>query len=162
MHLFQSRRPGQSLVEVVIAICVFVVIAGSVLPLLYRSVSVTEEARERMFAAYAAQEGMEAVRSIVNRSGYGALSNGTYGLSESTGYYTFDSAPEAMSGGISRSIVISDAYRDAAGNVYGETAAGRTIDSNAHFVAVTGQWSPPGSTRVLSVTLSTFFTAWRP
>lgn len=162
MNFFRRRRPGQSLVEVVIAISVFVIIVGSVITLMYRSVAVTEAARERMFAAYAAQEGMEAVRSIVNRNGYSALSNGTYGLNESSGYYAFGSAPEAMDGGITRSIVVSDAYRDASGNVYGQTDAGRTPDGNAHVVAVVAQWSPPGSTRTLSVTLSTFFTAWRP
>jgi type II secretory pathway pseudopilin PulG len=154
-------HPGQSLVEVIVATAVLALLIGALVPLTLHGTTTIRRAQERMIAAFAAEEGMEAVRSVVNR-GYGNLVNGTYGLTEVNGFYAFAGSPDHPGGGaFTRTITVSSVYRDASGNVFGSPGAGRTLDPNATFVAVSVQWSPGDTAGVRSVSLSTFFTPWR-
>lgn len=135
-----TRLKGQSLVEVLLAIAVFV-IGMATLCVLVLDASVTHrKSAERLKALALAQEGMEAVRSIRDGS-FDMLAPGTHGLATSGTVWSFSSASDTYEG-FTRVINVS-----ASGTDY------RVVTST-----VSWQFTP---TQTQSVSLAGVFTDWR-
>lgn len=138
MKIFQSQD-GQSLVELLVAIGVFVV--GTVLlGLLALDANIaSRQGLERTQAVLLAKEGLEAVRSL--RDGdFDTISAGTHGLALSANKWTLSGTFDAQDQ-FSRSVTISD------------------IDIDAKKVVSTVTWQFSGS-RQNSVTLTDYLTDW--
>ena len=143
------------MVEVLLALTIFVLFVSGIF---YLAVDVRDQSsRERLKAealSYA-QEGFEAVRFIRDQD-YWDLADGTYGLSESGGVWSFSGTSDTIDAFYERSILIESVYRD--GN--GDVASTGTVDPLTKKVTSTVSWLWRG---VLpqSVELVTYFTNWR-
>ena len=137
---------GQSIVEVIIAVSIFLIIAGSSVITVIGSLSASRLAEEETIATTYAVEGLEAVESIRNRD-WDNLTDGTYGLNKSLGLWELDGSSETL-GRYTRVIQVDTVQRDG------------TPDPNAKLVTSTVGWdfSP---TRANSVELVTYKTNWQ-
>lgn len=101
-----------------------------------------------------AQEGLEAIRNIRDRN-YLALTNGDHGLSFDGTEWVFVAAPEDIDGFYSRTITISDVYRD----VDGEIAETGTFDPETKKVVSEVSWDWKAITP-RSIFLTTYLSDW--
>ena len=122
----KTVKKGFSVVEVILAVFMFIIIAATGVATVIHSFSVNRQAEEETQATLIAQEGIEGVRSIKNQS-WGNLTAGTYGLDTTGNVWSFDAGPDNV-GKFLRTIVISDVQRDVGGNI---VASGGTPDPDA-------------------------------
>ena len=101
-----------------------------------------------------AQEGLEAIRNIRDRN-YLALTNGDHGLSFDGTEWVFVAAPEDIDGFYSRTLTISDVYRDEAG----EIAETGTFDPETKKVVSEVSWDWK-SIIPRSIFLTTYLSDW--
>lgn len=87
---------GQSLVELLIAMGVFVLAASVITSLILDVYLADRVGRERTIATFLAEEGIEAARSIRD-SGWDNLTVGSHGLAISGGKWTFSGYQEDIS-----------------------------------------------------------------
>ncbi len=85
---------GQSLVEVLVAIGIFMAVVGAITTTLYSGQSVAIDAENAGNAAESAIEGREAVRSIRNRD-WNSLTDGFHGLQFVSGQWEFSGANDS-------------------------------------------------------------------
>jgi len=97
---------GVSLIEVIVAIALFVIIAPSIVVMVLGGVQNVAKSEERLAALMLAQGGLEAARSIRDHD-WNDLTVGIHGLSSSNGYWELQSTPETI-GVYTRQITISD------------------------------------------------------
>jgi len=101
-----------------------------------------------------AQEGLEATRNIRDRD-YLDLVNGDHGLQLVSDMWSFIAAPELVDNYYSRTITVSEVYRD--GN--GDIADTGTLDLETKKITSTVTWDWKGILPQ-SVSLSTYLTDW--
>ena len=105
-----KKESGQSLIELLIAMSIFVM-AVSVIGFLILDVYLSDKAgREKTIATFLAQEGMEAARSIRDNN-WDDLVNGEYGLAISANKWIFEGSQEDVSdclGEGTRKIIIEE------------------------------------------------------
>src|SRR3989344_7564307 len=87
---------GFSLVEVILAVAIFTIMAVSGVATILHSFSVNKLGEEESNAHYYAQEGIEAVRSIKDKS-WSNLVVGTYGLSTAGSQWNFSGTSDSKS-----------------------------------------------------------------
>jgi len=145
-------KNGFSLVEIVLAIAIFMILAVVGIT---TSFSVNKLSSEQLFADLYAQEGIEAIRSIKNR-GWSNLAVGTYGLSSSTGVWAF-SGNEDSRDKYTRQIIVSGVQRDVNGNI---VASGGVIDVDTLKIDSEVNWNFSGP-RNDTVKHSTFLTNFK-
>ena len=150
----ESSKFGFTIIEIILAMGLFVLIVGGAVGAVVQAFSVNRLAEEESYAKSRASEGLEAVRSITNRD-YFNLTNGSHGLSRSGGFWEFSSSSDSL-GKYTRRIVISNVFRDAGGNII---ESGGTLDlfTKRAEAEVTWNFSPA---RNNSVSLTTYFTHW--
>ena len=102
-----SFEKGQSLVELVVAIGIFVIIASSLALLIFSSYDARRLAAEITQANFLAEEGLEATRSIRDNNWQG-LTSGDYGLIISGGRWQFSGSSDITDGRFRRSVNIGD------------------------------------------------------
>ena len=78
---------GFSMIELLIAIGVFTIIAGSLLISVFGGLKLQQKSSENIQAVYYAQEAAEAVEAIRNQ-GWDQLTLGVYGLNHDSGSWT--------------------------------------------------------------------------
>ena len=150
-------KSGSSIIEIIIALGIFIIIAASSVVIILGSFSTTRLAKEKIKATLIAQEGLEAVQSIRNQD-WANLVTGTYGLEESTGNWVFASNPDIDSSGkFIRQVIVSDVERDINQEI---VSSGGTIDEDSRKATVTVNWSFTPS-RQIEVTLETYLTNWQ-
>ena len=96
-----NYEKGQFLIELIIAIGIFVIVASSLAFLIFSSYTVGRLSSEVTQANLLAEEGLEAARSIRDNS-WNDLILGDYGLDNSTGYWKFLGASEIIDGKFTR------------------------------------------------------------
>ncbi|MCX6796617.1 MAG: prepilin-type N-terminal cleavage/methylation domain-containing protein, partial [Candidatus Falkowbacteria bacterium] len=152
-----TKKQGQSLVEVIIAMAVFGLVSAALVGLVLNGDQALRQGDDEVQAAALAQEGMEAVRSIRDNAwnnltfinSLATTSNnqwvfGQEGDSENIGKYT-------------RTISFADICRDGTGQIVGQTqpslVAGATL--NSAFSTSTWGWTsgtygdqPPNLSRI--------------
>lgn len=105
-----SKQQGISVVEIIVAIGIFVLLSASMVPLFLGSHGSNLRDKERFQADMYLQETTEALHSIKSYS-FASLTNGTYGLTDASGYWGLSGASDT-NGQYTRTITISDVYRD--------------------------------------------------
>lgn len=154
----RSNRPGQSLIEIVVATGLFAVIVSTLAPLALNPMTQAAIGREHTQAAFLAAEGIQAARAIAG-GGIGTLANGTYGVAVAGGAYQLAPAPDTV-GGYTRTLAVQDAYWN--GSVLQPMdCGGCTAFPGAKVISASVTWAPVLTGRTPSVTLSTVLTDWR-
>ena len=138
-----NYKKGQSLIELLIAMSVFV-LAVSVITFLILDAYLADRAgRERMKATFLAREGIEATRSIRDNN-WDSLTNGSYGLAISENNWIFQGSGEDISNQLReglRKIIVEE------------------IDSDRKKITSQVTWRFT-ETRTQNVSLITYLTYW--
>ena len=107
------KKNGQSVVEIILAVAVFSIIASGVVVLGVGTLQGYLRTQDESRAIEIVQEGMDAVRSIRDRN-WSSLSVGSHGLSDTGGLWVFSGVSEIV-GKYTRTVtVISGPFRQTA------------------------------------------------
>lgn len=139
---------GQSLVELILAMALSVVF----LPALIAGLASTREGKpqqnQRIAATTLLKEAQEAVR-VVREAGWSAIApTGTFHPAVSGTSWSLSPNAESLNGGLNRSIVVSDVYRDAVSGAI--VASGGVLDPSTKRVVADVSWSEPYASSVTS------------
>lgn len=113
-ELIINKQKGQSLIELMIAMGVFVLVVSAISWLIIDSYLSDRAGRERMVATFLAKEGMEAARSIRDNS-WDDLSAGNHGLAISGNNWIFQGSQEDVSNRLregTRKIIVEEINPD--------------------------------------------------
>lgn len=143
---------GFGIIEVIVAMGIFVIIAVTGVSTVTHSFSINRLSEETSTAHLFAQEGIEAARSIRNQD-WTDMVAGTHGVSNAGNAWSF-SGSNNISGKYTRQITVAQGQRDGSGNI---VDSGGSADSDLVKVTSEVSWdfSP---TRANNVTLETYFT----
>ncbi len=155
LFIIHDSIQGFSLVEVILALAIFVILAVTGITTILQSFSVNKLGEEQTNADLYAQEGLEAVRSIKDQ-GWSNLSAGNKVLSTTGGKWSFNGATDTKDK-YSRQINISSVNRDLNGNI---VESGGNIDVDTLKVTSTVSWNFSGP-RNDTVSYSTYLTNFR-
>lgn len=145
---------GFGIIEIIIAISIFIIIAGVATASIIGSLSINRLGEEETNANVYAQEGIEAIRSIKNQS-WANITTGTYGVDNSTGKWVL-SGTSNSSAKFTRQIKISAVERDGGGNI---VSSGGVIDPDTMKIDSIVAWDfLPG--RNNSITLTAYLSHW--
>jgi len=145
---------GQSLVEVLLALALFVIVVAGTSILLSRYLETQQRAQTLDRVRIIAEESAEAVTSIALND-WTALLDGTYGLSSLTGHWTFAADPNVLDNTFTRSLEISPVNRDENCAI---VESGGTPDPDTKRLDVTVSWQQLGS--VMQQTAFQYLTRW--
>jgi len=152
-----KRNRSFSLVEVILAIAIFVILAVSGMTLVLHSFSVNKLGEEQTNAGLYAQEGIEGVRSIKDQYWSNLVADAeTKGLWYSNGYWEFNGTNDTKDK-YTRIILVSAVNRDGNGNI---VESGGTLDANTMKVTSTVNWNF-STARNNSITHITYLTNFR-
>lgn len=105
--LISKKIKGQSILEVIVAVSLLVIMASSAIITMLGSFTITTLSKQQTRATQLASEALSASESIANQN-FELLTNGTYGLDQSTGVWTLSQEPEIIDSLFTRTITISD------------------------------------------------------
>lgn len=150
-----TKKQGFSLLEIVVALGVFAIIAGAGMSGFGPILKQNRQSAEIVRANRLAEEGLEAARSIRNRN-FTLLSNGTKGIGISEGVWSFIGTNGVVDK-YTRRVSVKKASRDAGGSL---VASGGTTDPDTFFVKSWVTWNySVGQTK--SFSLDTVLTNWK-
>lgn len=130
------NKTGSVLLEALLAVALFAVVASTGVSMLYRSSSTAKEGADYVVAAGLVHEGIEAVRSIRDRQ-FSEITNGTHGLDTASGYYEFSGTSDSLFGGeFTRTITVDDVLRDGSDNIAGSGS----VDEDTKKITVNVIW----------------------
>lgn len=150
-------QKGFSIVEVIVAILIFVMFAASSIVTLLSSLSSGRLASEQEIAQNLALQGIEAVESIRNQSWENFLNNGNYGIDNSLGYWRFNGSSDLINNRYSRVITLEPVERDANGDI---VASGGVVDPDTKKITSTVSWKFT-SARNENAQLVSYLTNWQ-
>lgn len=151
------RYKSFSLIEIILAIAIFMILAVSGVSTILQSFTVNKLGEEQTNADLYAQEGLEAVRSIKNRSWSNlTASTQTKGLDTSGGSWAFSGTQDAKDK-YTRQILLSQVNRDGSGNI---VESGGTVDPDTLKVTSSVNWNFSGP-RNDTISYSTYMTNFR-
>lgn len=149
-----TKNDGFSLIEIIMAIAIFAVLAGGGLTGFIPVLNQNRQSGEILEANRLAEEGLEAARSIRNRN-YNLVSNGTVGVGISNNLWNFVGTSD-VTDKYTRQLIISTASRDAGGTL----SLSGTSDPDTKLVTSKITWNySVGDTKQFS--LNTILTNWR-
>ncbi len=120
-----------------IAVALFMIIAGGLAILAVGSPLSVHEDQKRMQASHLLTESFEAVKSIRSND-WANITNGDHGLASGSGAWSFSGASDTYEG-ITRVINVANVQRDAFGDI---VTSGGTNDPDSKEVTITISWSP--------------------
>jgi type II secretory pathway pseudopilin PulG len=146
MGFLHNLTKGQSLIELLLAMG----LAAILLPALLTGLITSREGRpqtiQRNEASTLIREAAESLRSV-RESGWSAVStNGTYHTEVSGNRWTLVSGSQTVNG-YTKSIVISDTYRNSSGAI---VQSGGVIDPSTKAIAITVSWTTPYPSSITS------------
>lgn len=136
MNKLKKKELGFGIIEIIVAVAIFVIIAVTAVSTVVQTFSTNRLAKEETLASFFAQEGVEAVRSIKNQN-WNNLSYGTFGLDNSSGKWQFLGSSDTNDK-YTRQIVLSEVYRNETGNVI---ESGGTLDDDTYKLDSTVSWN---------------------
>ena len=148
-----AKQDGQALVELLVAFAFASVLLPGLITGLVASREGKAQNAQRLEATGLLREGQEALRVIRETSWATVETNGTYHPQESGASWQLISGSETING-YTRQITISDAYRDANGNI---VSAGGTPDPSTKKAIITVSWNTPYTSHVTSTIYLTRF-----
>jgi len=137
---FTHVSSGQSLVEILLAIALFVLGISTVVTVYLNALTSERAASERMEAIFYADEGLDAIRSVRDVN-FATLAAGTYGLAIDGGVWTLSGTSDTHDL-YQRQIQISE------------------LDADTRYVTSTVTWNFT-DTQSREVSFTTFFTNWQ-
>lgn len=149
---------GQSIIEAIVAMAIFIIIASSTVMVVLGSFSTARLAEEEAQATLFAVEGIEATQSIRNQD-WDNLTNGGHGLTRSGDLWAFFGASDDPDGAgkFSRTVSLADVQRNSSGDM---VDSGGTVDSDTKKVISTITWDFTPS-RQNEVELTAYLTNWQ-
>lgn len=153
---FEGKIPrhggdGQALVELLVTLAIASVLLPGLITGLFASREGKAQEIQRLDATALLREAGEALRVVREAGWSGVSTNGTYHPEVQGASWTLASGSESING-YTRYITISDAYRDANGNI---VSSGGTADPSTKKAVITVSWSTPYSSEVTSTTYLT-------
>jgi len=147
---------GQSTIEILIAIVVFVVLATDTFLLVSVPELSTATSIGRDRASFLATQGLEASRTIKDDQ-WANLTLGVHGLVQVAGNWQFSGTNDLTDNLYLRTITVSPVNRDGSNNI---TSSGGTLDPRTRKVTVTVSWNGGVLPLPRTVTRSIYFTDW--
>lgn len=154
--MLSFRKNGQSLVEAVVALALFlVVISGSVV-VSSRYLDTTIRANDLNEVQIIARETMEAVQSIAYND-WTDMVDGQYGLeNQLTGTWEFQGSPDTTKTRYLRSVTVSPVERDGDCQI---VATGGSADDDTKLITVVISWGP--TMAPMSRSFTQYYTNWK-
>ncbi|MDO8584748.1 MAG: hypothetical protein Q7R85_01350 [bacterium] len=140
LHCFIASHNGQSLVEVLVAIGIFLVITGSVVTMISGGQDLLSDTTQATQSAEYAAEGLEAVRAIRDAD-WGALTDGTHGITLSGNDWQFSGSSDAR-------------------DIYTRSVSVATVDANTKIATTTVTWMTD-PLRPQRIEIAQTLTAWQ-
>jgi len=141
-----KKRFGQALVEVMIGLGVTAALMPAIVTSFFASRGGTVQEQVRMQANARNKENREILYSLKEADWQNISTNGTYHLSNTAGIWSLAAGVETgLDSQFGRSIVISDAYRDA----LGQLALVGTLDPSTKRITSTVTWTSPVASSVV-------------
>ncbi|MBN1585325.1 hypothetical protein JW899_03080 [Candidatus Uhrbacteria bacterium] len=156
MPTFRRHRHtgGFSILEAIISVAVFGILASGVMMLVTGPMSVANKSADRQRALFLSEEGVEASRSIRDE-GWAGLAVGSHGLSSVSGRWRFSGPEDSTPDGFTRVVTVSEVRRDTEGNI---VVSGGNPDKRTRQVTSTVSWDDFGQVR--SVSSVAYLTDW--
>ena len=136
----RNLQAGQSIIEATISVGVVALIIVALVSVVTLSIRNAVFSKNKSLATKYVNEGLEAVRSIRERD-WQELTDGTHGLINNSGVWTFDSASDTPAAGFTRKVEI-------------------TGGDDSYQVVVTVSWTY--GAKSFSSSSTTNFTLWKP
>jgi hypothetical protein len=153
-----TKSSGVGIVEIIVAVGIFIVIAVGAVTAVLQTFSVNRLGDNETDATLYAQEGIEAARSIKNQT-WASLTNGNHGATSGGGVWSFSGTSDTK-GAYTRQITVADVYRDIPTNNIEISGCANVLDLNAKKVTSAVSWSFT-PTRPNSVSFETYYTNWK-
>lgn len=151
-----TNQAGFSIIEIIIAVSIFVIIASGAVISVIGSFSTTRLAKEELIALELAKQGIEASQSIANQD-WDNLIVGTYGLSQNSNIWSLSGTSDLdPSGKYTRVITIEPVNR----NISGDISATGNIDSNTYLISSNVSWNFT-PLRQNDITVKKYLTNWQ-
>ena len=135
MGLIKKKTSGFALIELVIAVAIFMIFVGSLAVSALGSHLTRLENADFARVSTRIVESWEALR-IVRADGWSNLINGSHGLILSGASWQFSGISDTDDG-ITRVVTVSDVYRDGGGNI----APGGTLDPDTKKIQIQLSWN---------------------
>jgi len=155
----KNFKKGISLVEILIAVFIFSIVLSSLVVASNMYISGAGDSLKSAKAAYFAEEGIEAVKTIrdVSWTNITGLSTSTtyyliFNTASSTNYFWATTTTATSTDGFTRKITVSNVNRDSSGHI----SSGGTIDTSTKLITVSVSWLSKNGTTTKS--LSTYMT----
>ncbi len=146
---------GQSVVEVMVAVTLFVLLASTSVAVILGSFASSRSGEDETRAAIMAAEGMDAAESIRNQS-WSNLTTGNHGISKLGNVWSFSGASDSQ-GKFTRVVAVTQVLRNASGNIV--LSAG-SVDPDTKRIITQISWvNTVGITS--TVELSKYLTNWQ-
>jgi len=155
-YKFIKNKEGQSLLELIIAMAVFVLVVSSIMFLVIDSHAANRQGSERTQASMITQEGIEAAKSIT-KQGWNKLVDGEYGLDDNNGFWDWSGAVDVIDNKFTRKIIVESVYRDGNGDIID---TGGTYDVDTKKVTALTLWDFT-TARPSEISVEYYFTNWR-
>ena len=149
-----ALRSGQSLIEVIVAMGIFVLFVSAFAHLNLGAYDGGRQGREQTIAAHYAMEGLEATRSIAQAE-FTDLSDGTYGLDDTSGVFAFSGSTNVL-GKYTRTVEVASVQRNASDQI---VPSGGTVDADTKQITSTVTWNVQDG-RSNTVQFVTLLTNW--
>lgn len=149
-----NRNSGVSIIEALLAIAVFGVLAAGTLTLVWDPLTSSGSTDERSKAIFLAQEGIDAARAIRNDE-WKATADGTHGIDKTSGKWVYSGAND-VDGIYTRVVTIDPVNRDVAGDI---VTTGGTLDERTKKITSTVSW-PSIFGGAKSLSYETYLTNW--
>ncbi len=143
---------GQLLVEIVVTVGLFAVLAPALLTGFTSASQGKAQQEQYTQATTVLHQTQEALRAVREKGWASISSNGTYYPTQTNGVWSLTIGTETI-GTLTRSIEVSDAYRDSTGKI----AASGTQDPSTKKIVTTIAWGTP---RASSVSSTQYFTRY--
>jgi len=146
-------KKGQSLIELILAIGLTAILIPALTLGFVAAREGKPQQKQRLEAIMLLKEAQEATRSVREKGWSQVANNGTYHPVITSGTWSFAANSESING-FTRSIVVSDTYRDSNGNI----VLNGTLDPSTKKVIITIFWTLPYSSSVTSTSYIARFT----
>ena len=149
-----NRNSGISIIEALLAIAVFGVLAAGTLSLVWEPLTAAGTTDERTRAMFLAQEGIDAARAIRNDE-WKVAADGAHGIDKTSGKWVFSGTSD-VDGIYTRVVTVDPVNRDGSGDI---VTSGGTVDVRTKKVTSTITWNSIfGGNKSLSY--ETYLTNW--